>query len=64
MPAVTPSSLADRDDELRRLVLELDQLDRKRSALQSRIKLLLGLERPRRIKSRFSQADLDAWARQ
>jgi hypothetical protein len=59
----SPASMADRDDELRRLVGELDQLDLRRAAVQRRIKQLLGLAGPRKARSRFSQQDLDAWAR-
>ncbi len=36
MPAIPPNR-AERDDELRRLVLELDALEKKRSALQERL---------------------------
>ncbi len=63
MPAIPPNR-AERDDELRRLVLELDALEKKRSALQERLKLLLGLGQSRRrsAASRFSQAELDRLA--
>ncbi|MFH1059208.1 MAG: hypothetical protein V1797_11110 [Pseudomonadota bacterium] len=56
-------SIAARDDELRRLLLELDQLENKRAAIQRRIKLLVGLGDKRKVRSRTTQADLDAWAR-
>ena len=59
----TPAHLAERDDELRRLLVEMEQLDAKRAALQDRVKLLLGLGGGKKVKSRFSQADIDAWAK-
>lgn|GEM_PF-5422471 len=60
--AARTASLAERDDELRRLVIEMEQLDQRRAAVQERIKLLLGMAKPRRARSRFSQADLDRLA--
>lgn len=59
----TSLNVAERDDELRRLLLEADALEKKRAAIQERIKLLLGLAPMRRTKSRYSLADLDALAR-
>ncbi|MFZ5586096.1 MAG: hypothetical protein ACOZHQ_09225 [Thermodesulfobacteriota bacterium] len=58
-----PATIAERDDELRRLLLELDQLETRRTAIQRRLKLLVGLGDKKKTRSRTSQADLDAWAR-
>ncbi|MCA1989455.1 MAG: hypothetical protein LDL07_09985 [Desulfarculus sp.] len=41
-------SLAERDDELRKLILEMDQLEEKRAAIQRRIKQLMGVGGQRR----------------
>ena len=66
-PALTaaspPATMAERDDELRRLVLEIDQLEAKKAALQTRLKLLLGLGAAKKAQSRFTLDYLDSLAR-
>jgi predicted transcriptional regulator len=55
--------MADRDSEIQALLVHLDQLEKTRSAIQRRLKLLMGMGEVRRVRSRFSQQDLDAWAK-
>jgi len=56
-------SLADRDSEIRALLVRLDELEKTRSAVQRRLKVLMGMGGPKRVRSRFSQQDLDTWAK-
>ena len=56
-------SLADRDSEIRALLVRLDELEKTRGAVQRRLKLLMGMGESKRVCSRFSQQDLDAWAK-